>query len=67
MVMADDMDAWTRCQNGLKAQGSDWVIFARSLGEEKVDNTGAFTTTGTSEAHSRQQHKAWLHYMCDAA
>lgn len=67
MVMADDMDAWVRCQNGLKAQGNEWVIFARSVGEETLDNKGGFETTGTSEAHSRQQHKAWLHYMCGEA
>ncbi|MBB42976.1 MAG: aromatic-ring-hydroxylating dioxygenase subunit alpha [Rhodospirillaceae bacterium] len=67
MVMADDMDAWTRCQSGMQAQGNDWIVFARSIGEEKIDNNGSFTDFGTSEANARHQHKAWLSYMCGNA
>ncbi len=67
MVMADDMEAWIRCQDGMQAQGHDWIIFARALGEEKIDNKGSFEGLGTSEANARHQHKAWLHYMCGEA
>ena len=64
MVMADDMDAWVRCQEGMQANGHDWIVFARSVGEESIDNEGSFEGLGTSEANARHQHKAWLHYMC---
>ena len=64
MVMADDMDAWVRCQEGMQANGHDWIVFARSVGEESIDNEGSFQGLGTSEANARHQHRAWLHYMC---
>ncbi len=64
MVMSDDMEVWIRCQDGLAAQTNDWVIFARGLSEEIVNNKGGFDDRGTSEANARHQHRAWLHYMC---
>ena len=64
MVMSDDMEVWTRCQNGLAAQGADWVVFARGLGEETTDNQGNHEGRGTTEACARHQHLAWLDYMC---
>jgi len=67
MVMTDDMEAWIRCQDGMRTQGTDWIIFARALGEENIDNEGSFEGLGTSEANARHQHKAWLHFMCGEA
>lgn len=64
MVIADDIDAWERCQNGMQAGENEWIIFARSLGAETIDNSGSFIDQGTTEANARHQHKAWLHYMC---
>ena len=67
MVMSDDMEVWTRCQDGLATQGSDWVVFARGLGEEETDNQGNYEGRGTSEVCARHQHLAWLDYMCGEA
>lgn len=67
MVMSDDMEVWIRCQDGLAAQTNDWVIFARGLSEEIVNNKGGFDDHGTSEANARHQHRAWLHYMCETS
>ena len=64
MVMSDDMEVWTRCQNGLATQGEDWVVFARGLGEEATDNQGNYEGRGTTETCARHQHLAWLDYMC---
>lgn len=67
MVMSDDMEVWTRCQNGLVTQGNDWVVFARGLGDEETDNQGNYEGRGTSEVCARHQHLAWLDYMCGEA
>jgi benzoate/toluate 1,2-dioxygenase alpha subunit len=64
MVMSDDMEVWTRCQEGLLAQGSDWVVFARGMNEDTTDNQGSFEGYGTTEANARHHHQAWLGYMC---
>ncbi len=64
MVMSDDMEVWIRCQDGLAAQGSDWVIFARGMDEDAPDHQLSFDGRGTSEANARRQHRAWLDYMC---
>ena len=64
MVMSDDMEVWIRCQDGLAAQGSDWVIFARGMDEDAPDHQLSFDGRGTSEANARRQHRVWLDYMC---
>ncbi len=67
MVMSDDMEVWMRCQRGLESPGGDWVVFARGMNEEQIDNRGSFEGRGTSEANARHQHAAWLDYMCGGA
>jgi phenylpropionate dioxygenase-like ring-hydroxylating dioxygenase large terminal subunit len=64
MVMSDDMEVWVRCQDGLATQGGDWVVFARGLNEEDTDNLGNYEGRGTSEVCARNEHLAWLDYMC---
>ncbi|MDC0033065.1 Rieske 2Fe-2S domain-containing protein [Alphaproteobacteria bacterium] len=64
MVMSDDMEVWVRCQDGLTAPGQDWVVFARGLEETGADNSGNYVGRGTSEICARNQHLAWLDYMC---
>ena len=64
MVMSDDMEVWVRCQNGLATQGGDWVVFARGMNEEESDNLGNYQGRGTSEVCVRNEHLAWLDYMC---
>ena len=64
MVMSDDMEVWVRCQDGLAAVGSDWVVFARGMDEEVADNLGNYEGRGTSEVCARHEHLAWLDYMC---
>ena len=64
MVMSDDMEVWVRCQDGLATEGSDWVVFARGIDEEVADNLGNYEGRGTSEVCARNEHLAWLDYMC---
>jgi phenylpropionate dioxygenase-like ring-hydroxylating dioxygenase large terminal subunit len=64
MVLSDDMEVWVRCQDGLAAQGTEWVVFARGMNEEETDNLGGFIGRGTSEMGARNEHRAWLDYMC---
>ena len=64
MVMSDDMEVWFRCQDGLATQGRDWVVFARGMNEEDSDNLGNYEGRGTSEVCARNEHLAWLDYMC---
>lgn len=65
LVMTDDMEVWTRCQSGLKAQTGEWVHFARGMGEEVRIADDTYRATGTTEVCAREQQRAWLRYMLE--
>ena len=66
MIQPDDLEAFGRMQQGLVAQGNEWVLFARGLGQEIIEETG-WRAPGTNEMPLRNQQRAWLDYMCGAA
>ncbi len=66
IVMPDDHEAYNRVQEGLLAQASDWVSFARDFGRDRQDGEWK-TAIGTSELPMRNQYQAWLRYMAAEA
>ena len=69
-VQTDDLECFKRCQEGLQTQGSDWVVFARGLGEEHADNAPGgrgYRSLGTHEMPMRYQFRAWKKYMTESA
>lgn len=63
MVNADDLENWTRAQNGLASNGGDWVSFHRHFGRDTEVDGVTFSNKGTSEAVMRSQFKAWCEYL----
>jgi benzoate/toluate 1,2-dioxygenase alpha subunit len=65
LVMTDDMEVWSRCQAGLRAQTGSWVHFARGMEDEARVAAGTYLVTGTTEQCAREQQRAWLRYMLE--
>ena len=64
-VQTDDLEAFSRVQEGLRSQQSDWVDISRGLGEEQDDpETGGTRGLATHEMVVRGQYSAWRDYMC---
>ena len=66
MINADDLENWTRGQNGLQAKGNDWVSFHRNMGGDTEKDGVLYSNNGTSEVVMRNQFKAWRNYMSRA-
>ena len=66
MVNADDLENWTRGQNGLKSTGSDWVSFHRNMGGDTEKDGVLYSSNGTSEVVMRNQFRAWREYLSAA-
>jgi len=67
-VQTDDMEVFARQQRGLESRASDWIDFSRGMGmEEDESNRRATKGSAMHELVHRQQYKAWLGYMCEAA
>jgi len=62
-IQSDDMEAFERCQEGLRTQGSDWVLVARGLGAEVDEGEGVLFGPRSSEVGQRAQHEAWRALM----
>ena len=67
LIQTDDLENFSRCQDGLAADNTDWVIFARGLEQDAPDNRGGFVNKGTVELPQRAQYAAWARYMAGAA
>jgi phenylpropionate dioxygenase-like ring-hydroxylating dioxygenase large terminal subunit len=64
IIACDDYETWWRCQQGLGAQGTDWVSVHRDLGGETTNPDGVVESNyGASEVFQRAQYAAWLEYM----
>lgn len=63
LIQTDDLECFRRCQNGLAAQSSDWVWFARGVDTDKEDEHGDYVNNGTVEIQQRAQYAAWLRLM----
>ncbi len=60
----DDLEAMTRAQLGLQAEGPEWVIFARGIHHEKVGPLGErISGKGTDETGIRGLHRYWKELM----
>ncbi len=62
MVGADDLAVYTRVQQGLLSEASDWVEFHRNFGADQ-ELGDRRTNVGTSDLDMRTQFRAWKHYM----
>ena len=67
MVQTDDVEAFSRAQQGLQTSGNEWLLYARAGAEEVDPKTGRVRSIGTSEIAMRNQYQAWLAHMCRAA
>ena len=64
MIQTDDVAVFERAQEGLQADGADWVMFARHIGAEIPNNVGGQGAPGSSEFVLRRQYnEVWLRYM----
>ena len=66
LIQTDDLENFTRVQDGLAADNSDWVWFARGIDSDAPDNQGGFVNKGTVELPQRAQYAAWARYMSEA-
>ncbi|WP_322104999.1 aromatic ring-hydroxylating dioxygenase subunit alpha [Paraburkholderia sp. J41] len=66
VVGHDDLHAYRAIQEGLAANGNDWVSLHRDY---RPEETGAkdLTVNGTSEISMRNQFRAWARYMAPHA
>jgi phenylpropionate dioxygenase-like ring-hydroxylating dioxygenase large terminal subunit len=62
-VQSDDLEAFERSHEGLKTQGSEWVLFARGLGSEVDEGKGVRFGTRSSEIGHRARYNAWRELM----
>ncbi len=67
LIQTDDLECFRRCQEGLAAQSSDWVWFARGVETDREDERGDYVNNGTVELQQRAQYAAWLRWMGSAA
>jgi len=65
VVGHDDLHAYRAIQEGLYAEGNDWVSLHRNFSPEEI-GAKDLTVPGTSEISVRNQFRAWLRYMLPA-
>ncbi len=61
LIKPDDLEAYRRVQEGLRATGSEWVS-QHSRFDPDVDDTSP--QSALSEQYIRNQYRAWLACMC---
>ncbi|MEM9060081.1 MAG: aromatic ring-hydroxylating dioxygenase subunit alpha [Pseudomonadota bacterium] len=62
IVGHDDLEMYERAQEGLMANGLEWVNVQR-LYEDSEDFTETYETNGTTERQMRNQFDAWVKFM----
>lgn len=63
-VLTDDLELYSRVQQGLLTQANDWVYLGRGFGADVPDaDETRRGNLGTSEIHIRNQFQAWAQYM----
>ena len=60
VVGHDDLHCYRAIQEGLAAQGNDWVNLQRNF---KDGEAGEFNANGTSDVSMRNQFRAWKEFM----
>ena len=61
VVGHDDLHCYRAIQEGLAAEGNDWVNLQRDF---KEGETGELNANGTSDVSMRNQFRAWREFMC---
>jgi benzoate/toluate 1,2-dioxygenase alpha subunit len=62
VVGHDDLHCYRAIQEGLAAQGNDWVNLQRDFRESEL-KAGEITANGTSDISMRNQFRAWREFM----
>jgi hypothetical protein len=66
VVGHDDLHCYRAIQEGLAAQGNDWVNLQRNFDPKEVD-AAEMTANGTSDISMRNQFRAWREFMAGAS
>lgn len=64
IVKADDLEIYARVQQGVMAEGDDWIDLSRGTEAAPSGLEGA-RSTALSEAFIRNQYRAWRDYITD--
>jgi hypothetical protein len=67
LIQTDDLECFRRCQQGVGADSSEWVWFARGAESDQEDENGDYKNNGTVETQQRAQYAAWLRLMSGEA
>lgn len=59
----DDLEAFVRCQEGLRVTGAEWVLFARGLHRERIASDGEIVGDITDEVPQRGIYREWKRLM----
>jgi fatty-acyl-CoA synthase len=59
MLLADDTEMYERNQRGVQARDPEWLVLARGLHRERVDEDGYLIGDATDEV---PQRGVWRHY-----
>ena len=62
VVGHDDLHCYRSAQEGLAAEGNEWVSLHRNFDEKELGK-GELTCNGTSEISMRNQFRAWKEFM----
>jgi hypothetical protein len=62
IVGHDDLEVYERAQQGLHADGFEWVNVQRLLRPDEIEDETAIVG-GTSERQMRNQFRAWVKFM----
>ena len=65
-VQVDDLEAFARVQEGLKAEAVEWVLMKLKGKDEHVNEFGEMECRGASEMMMRGQYQEWLRLMSAA-
>jgi benzoate/toluate 1,2-dioxygenase subunit alpha len=65
VVGHDDLHCYRAIQEGLAAQGNDWVNLQRNFDAAEAD-AAELTANGTSDISMRNQFRAWREFMVEA-
>ena len=66
VVAHDDVHLFESIQQGLRAEGNDWVSLHRNFDPTELGQD-TITTNGTNELLMRNQFRAWVKYMTPGA
>jgi hypothetical protein len=66
VVAHDDVHLFESMQQGLRAEGNEWISLHRNFDPSELQQS-TVTTNGTNELLMRNQFRAWAKYMAAAA